>query len=117
MNSSKSLKVGMPICAYTAFIILLYTKTDVIGFRMYVTVLIFLAAVTMAINIIKLSPEKYRLKCALWELGYCVTIFVLMRILERVIGNIFSGIVIIICCIVYLKYVNPKFMSRNIFNG
>lgn len=114
MNSHGNLKVGLPICAYTAFIILSCAETNISNFNIYVSALIFIAAVVMAINIMKLSPADYRTKCALWELGYCIVIYGFMKILDSIIGNICSGMIVIICCIIYLRYINPKFMHRYI---
>lgn len=117
MENQKNLKVGLPICAYTAFIILSYAETNVSGFRIYTSILVFIAAILMALNILRISNPQYRLKCALWELGYCIIVWETMKILNNIAGNILGGIVVIICCIIYLKYINPKYMHRYILGN
>lgn len=115
MEVNKDFKVGLPICAYTAFIILLYARTEISGFKIYVSVLILIAAVLMALNILKLSPSKFRMRCAVWELGYCITVYFLMYYLNYMVGNILSSVFVIVGCIIYLKVINPKYLHRNIF--
>lgn len=92
------------IIAYTASVIMWTIETNDPGFVPFVNILIFIAAVIMAINIFKL-PKSIRTKVALKELGYCVLLYCIATFLTPLIKNVFSSIIIMICCVVYIKYI------------
>lgn len=74
-----------------------------------------LSAVVMAINIFKESNSSQRFKNALIELTYCLMIYLTMNYLSMYIGNIYSSLLAIIECVIYLNFINPKLMNRKIF--
>ncbi|HWQ80262.1 MAG TPA: hypothetical protein VN381_15650 [Anaerovoracaceae bacterium] len=85
------------------------------GFYLFMSMLILLAGALMAWNLWSDPDKKRRAKNAWIELGYCLTVYFIMTIGTPNIGNVFSGLISIVCCVVYIKIINPKFMKRKIF--
>ncbi len=115
----------MPITLYSAALcswgIVTYDITDGIPVRndyLYflkaIPVIIF--AVWMAINIMSDKNVKRRAKNAKIELLFCLIQYSIGMLGKLFIGNILSAILITLCCIFYLKTVNPKWMGRQLFN-
>lgn len=97
-----SYNILLPICSYTGGIILMSIQNNDKGFYIYSTIIVLVSAVFMAKNIWKL-PAKIRLKNAILELGYCILSYSLMIILTPILGNIITGILIIVVCLIYIK--------------
>ena len=95
------------VIAYSAAAILYTIETNDPGFYLYASILILISAVFMAINIARL-PSAIRLKMAVQELGYCIVIYCVVTFLEPIIRNVFTSVVILICCVVYVKYIRFK---------
>ena len=95
------------VIAYSAAAILYTIETNDPGFYLYASILILISAVFMAINIARL-PSAIRLKMAVKELGYCIVIYCVVTFLEPIIRNVFTSVVILICCVVYVKYIRFK---------
>lgn len=90
--------------AYTGFAVLSTVRTEDSGFYVYVSALIFLAAIIMAIHIARL-PKEIRRKMAVKELGYCVTVYCLVTFLPSRIGNVYTSLLVIVCCVLYAVYI------------
>jgi len=90
--------------AYSGSVILTTVKTNDPVFRLYSTFWVFLFAVLMAVNIARL-PADIRAKTAYRELAYCVVVYCVASFLTPVIGNVFSSAIILLCCILYGKYI------------
>lgn len=115
MKNSINNKIFQPITFYTAMMICLYLFVNSTLFTTIILILIFLSAVVMAINIFKESNSSQRFKNALIELTYCLMIYLTMNYLSMYIGNIYSSLLAIIECVIYLNFINPKLMNRKIF--
>jgi len=92
------------VIAYSGSAVLYTVETSDPGFKLYAIILILLSAIWMAINIARL-PAAVRRKMALKELCYCITIYCVVTFLEPVIYNVYTSIVIMILCLVYMKYI------------
>lgn len=97
----------MVVAFYSGAVIMTGIKTNDRGFYIYAAILVLILAIAMCINIMKL-PEDIRLKMALKELAYCVTVYCIMTFLTPIIGNVFSGAIVCICCVMYMKHVRFK---------
>jgi len=98
--------------AYTGFAILSTVQINDPGFYVYAAVLTFLAGCVMAYNIFRL-PRQHRVKTALKELVYCVLVWILVTFLPGKIGNVYTGILVIVLCIVYAVYIRfPQYRRR-----
>lgn len=103
--------------AYTGFAILSTVQTNDPGFYVYAAVLTFLAGCVMAYNIFRL-PRQYRVKTALKELVYCVLVWILVTFLPGKIGNVYTGIPVIVLCIVYAVYIRfPQYRKKREKDG
>lgn len=109
-------KIFQPIVTYTAFMILFGIKTNDKGFYLFMSVLILIPGIFMAWNILSDKDIKQRRINIRIELLYCLLIYFIMNFVAMAIGNIFSGIISIVCCVIYLMIINPRFMNRKIFN-
>ena len=49
----------------------------------------------------KIAARRKTLK----ELGYCAVICCLVLFVDPLIGNVFTSVIIMICCVVYIKYI------------
>ena len=103
--------------SYTGFAILSTVQTNDPGFYVYAAVLTFLAGCVMAYNIFRL-PRQYRVKTALKELVYCVLVWILVTFLPGKIGNVYTGILVIVLCIVYAVYIRfPQYRKKREKDG
>lgn len=109
----KMYSIMLPICTYTAGIILMSIQNDDKLYFLYTVIIVFISAICMAINIWKSEPQK-RFKNSILELGYCLFLYSLMKLLTPVLGNIISSFLIIITCVIYINKINPIFMGRNL---
>lgn len=109
----KTYSIMLPICTYTAGIILMSIQNDDKLYFLYTVIIVFISAICMAINIWKSEPQK-RFKNSILELGYCLFLYSLMKLLTPVLGNIISSFLIIITCVIYINKINPIFMGRNL---
>lgn len=114
-SSSINHKVFQPIAAYTGFMIAFHIRTNDHNFYVFISVLIFIAGTLMAWNLWREPDKQRRFKNALIELGYCLATYIIMTFGTEVIGNVYSGIILIACCIIYLKVINPKYLKCTIF--
>lgn len=108
-------KVFQPIAAYTGFMIAFHIRTNDHGFYVFMSVLIFIAGTLMAWNLWREPDKQRRFKNVLIELGYSFVAYTIMPFGTGVIGSVYSGIVLIACCIFYLKVITPKYLKRMIF--
>lgn len=108
----KTYSIILPICTYTAGIILMSTQSNDKLYFFYTVIIVFISAICMAINIWKSEPQK-RFKNSILELGYCLFLYSLMRLLTP-LGNIISSFLIIVTCVIYIDKINPIFMGRNL---
>lgn len=92
------------IIAYTGGAVLYTIKTNDPFFPLFAIAVTMIPAIFMAINILKL-PAEARMRTALKELGYCAVICCLVLFVEPLIGNVFTSVIIMICCVVYIKYI------------
>lgn len=92
------------VIAYSAAAIMSTIETNDPGFALYTSILILIPAIIMAINIARL-PSAIRTKMALKELCYCIVIYCVVTFLEPIIRNVFASIIVLICCVVYVKYI------------
>lgn len=97
----------MVVAFYSGAVIMTGTKTNDRGFYIYVAIMVLIPAIVMCVNIMRL-PETIRLKMALKELTYCITVYCVMTFLTPVIGNIFSGAIVCIIMLLYMKYIRFK---------
>jgi len=103
--------------AYTGFAILSTVQINDPGFYVYAAVLTFLAGCVMAYNIFRL-PRQHRVKTALKELVYCVLVWILVTFLPGKIGNVYTGILVIVLCIVYAVYIRfPQYRKKREKDG
>lgn len=119
-GQNKILKQNLEVVAvgaYTGFAILSTVQTNDPGFYVYAAVLTFLAGCVMAYNIFRL-PRQYRGKTALKELVYCVLVWILVTFLPGKIGNVYTGILVIVLCIVYAVYIRfPQYRKKREKDG
>ena len=94
----------MVVGAYSGSVILSTVKTNDRLFFLYATFWVFLFALLMAVNIARL-PRTVRAKTAEKELLYCILIYCLATFLTPVIGNVCSSVIILVCCVLYVKYI------------
>lgn len=95
------------IIAYSAAMILSTIETTDPAFPIFCAIIAFIPAVFMGINILRL-PSDIRLKTALKELCYCVLLYCLATFIEPIIRNVFTSIIMLICCVVYVRYIRFK---------
>lgn len=92
---------------YSGAVIATGIKTNDRGFYIFADVMVLILAIAMCVNIMRL-PEEVRLKMALKELAYCITVYCVMTFLTPVIGNVFSGAIVCILMLLYMKYIRFK---------
>ena len=99
----KNLEI-ITVGAYTGAVVLWTIKTSDPGFKIYASVLIFVLALLMASNIMKL-PNEIRTVMAVKELIFCIMIFCMARFLEPMIGNVYNAVLMAAVTVLYAKYV------------
>ena len=97
----------MIVAFYSGAVIATGIKTNDRGFYIYAAIMVLIPAIAMCVNLMRL-PEEVRLKMALKELAYCITVYCVMAFLTPVIGNVFSGAIVCILMLLYMKYVRFK---------
>lgn len=97
----------MVVSFYTGAVIMTGIKTNDRGFYIFADLMVLIFAIAMCVNIMRLS-EAVRLKMALKELAYCITVYCVMTFLTPVIGNVFSGAIVCILMLLYMKYIRFK---------
>lgn len=110
-------KIFQPITIYTALVISFYLFINSPLFSKIVLVLIFISALFMAINTFKEKNSSQRVKNTLFELMYCVLVYITMKYGSRYIGNVYSSLLVVIEYLIYINIVNPKLMNRQIFTS
>ena len=103
----KNLKLGFSrfaVNGYTCSVIMSTIETNDPGYFIFTSMLILFFAVWMAVNI-QLLPRQIRLKTALWELAYCITVYCIAAFLEPLIRNVYASVLIAVCCVVYMRYI------------
>ena len=90
------------IIAYSGAMVLSTIETPDPVFPIFCAIMAFIPAVFMGIHILRLSSE-IRLRTAITELCYCIFLYCLVTFLEPVIRNVFTSIIIAICCFVYIR--------------
>ena len=101
------LRRNLEVCTlggYTGMVILSGVRTDDPAFLIYIYVLVMIFAGLMGFHIFRL-PAEVRLGAALKELAYCAIIWGIMSFLTPLIGNVFAGALVLICCLVYAVYI------------
>lgn len=98
------------IIAYSGAMILSTIETSDPAFPVFCAVIALIPAIFMGINILRL-PSETRLKAALIELCYCVLLYCMVTFLEPIIRNVFTAILILICCVVYVKYIRFSYKA------
>lgn len=109
----KRYKDLFPIIIYAGSLILYAISTEDLTLRTISTVLVFISAVCMGINVWNLQSSK-RKRCAVIELVFCVITFLASYYLPRFIGNILSSVCIISVVCIYVFIVAPKWLQRKI---
>lgn len=109
-------KIFLPIAAYTGFMINSKIISNVPGFYVFTSMSIFIAGILMVWNLWRESDNQRRLKNALIELCYCLIIYTIMTFGTKAIGNVYSGVIVLACAIIYLLVINPKYLKRTIFD-
>ena len=102
-----------PICTYTAGLILLSMDNNSMLHFLISLIIIFLSSIIMAKNIWCL-PSNLKLKCAVWELLFCITQFCIVSLSYYILGNVISSILNIVICLIYVKKINPRYTGRRI---
>ncbi len=97
----------MVVSFYTGAVIMTGIKTNDRGFYIFAAIMVLILANTMCVNIVRL-PEEVRFKMALKELAYCITVYCVMTFLTPVIGNVFSGAIVCILMLLYMKHIRFK---------
>lgn len=97
----------MIVSFYTGAVIMTGIKTNDRGFYIFADIMVLIFAIAMCVNIMRLS-EEVRLKMALKELAYCITVYCVMTFLTPAIGNVFSGAIVCILMLLYMKYIRFK---------
>ena len=97
----------MVVSFYTGAVIMTGIKTNDRGFYIFADLMVLIFAIAMCVNIMRLS-EAVRLKMALKELAYCITVYCVMTFLTPVIGNVFSGAIVCILMLLYMKHIRFK---------
>lgn len=97
----------MVVAFYSGAVIMTGIKTNDQGFYIYAAIVALIPAIAMCINLMRL-PEEIRLKMALKELAYCATVYCVMTFFTPVIGNVFSGAIVCVLCLLYMKYIRFK---------
>lgn len=92
------------IIAYSGAMILSTIETSDPVFSTFCAILAFITAVFMGIHILRL-PSEMRFKTAITELCYCIVLYCMVTFLKPVIQNVFTSILILICCVVYIRYI------------
>lgn len=102
----------LSVGAFTGFSILSTVQTNDPYFYIYTAVLTFLAGCVMAFHICRL-PSEMRLKTACKELIYCVLVWILVTFLPDRIGNVYTGILVLILCVLYAEYIRfPHYRKK-----
>lgn len=109
----KRYKDIFPIIIYAGNLILYAISTEDLTLRTISTVLVFISAVCMGINVWKL-PSFKRKHCAVIELVFCIITFWASYYLPRFIGNILSSVCIISIVCIYVFIIAPKWLQRKI---
>ena len=94
----------MVVGAYSGSVMLTTVKTNDRFFFLYAAFWVFLFALLMAVNITRL-PTAVRAKTAGKELLYCILIYCIATFLTPIIGNVFSSVIILVCCVLYVKHI------------
>jgi len=92
------------VIAYSGAAMVSTIETNEPGFTLYCAILILIPAVIMAINIMRL-PAHIRTRMAILELCYCLVIYCVVTFLNPIIHNVYTSIIVLICCVVYLTYI------------
>lgn len=106
----KNWKLGLQrfaIVAYSASAMMYMVETNDPVFPVFVTFLILITAIWMAVNIL-LLPSHIRTKMAVRELCYCILIYCIVTFVEPIIRNVYASILILICCIAYVGHIRFK---------
>ena len=101
------LRRNLEVCTlggYTGMVILSGVRTDDPAFLIYIYVLVMIFAGLMGFHIFRL-PAEVRLGAALKELAYCAIIWGILSFLTPLIGNVFAGALVLVCCLVYAVYI------------
>lgn len=98
------------IVAYSAAMILSTIETSDPLFPVFTGFLALIPAILMAVNILRL-PAQIRTKMAVRELCYCLTVYCVAVFLEPLIRNVFASVIILVCCVVYVKYFRFPYQS------
>ena len=98
------------IIAYSGAMVLSTIETDDPGFPFFCMVMALIPAILMGIHILRL-PSGIRLKMALTELGYCALLYGLVTFVEPVIKNVFTSVLVMICCVVYLRKIRFRHLE------
>lgn len=101
----------MVVAFYSGAVIMTGIKTNDRGFYIYAALLVLIPAIAMCVNLMKL-PEEVRLKMALKELAYCITVYCAMTFLTPLIDNVFSGVIVCILMLLYMEYIRFKEFFR-----
>lgn len=95
------------IIAYSGAMVLSTIETPDPFFPIFCAIMAFIPAVLMGIHILRL-PSEIRLKTAITELCYCILLYCLATFIEPIIRNVFTSIIMVICCVVYVRYIRFK---------
>lgn len=98
------------IIAYSGAMVLSTIKTSDPGYPIFCAVMVFIPAILMGINILRL-PAEIRLKTALMELGYCILLLGIITFVEPIIRNVYTSILIMICCVIYMRYIRFRHLE------
>lgn len=99
------------ITLYTALVISLGLFKNSILFTKVGTMGALLSAILMCSNILRWD-RKHRLRNILFELSYILFIYGVVNHLSDSIGNVFSSLPVIGIYVIYIVYINPKYMNR-----
>lgn len=92
------------VIGYSGSVVMSIIETNDPGYFVFASMLILFFAIWMAVNI-HFLPRQIRLKTALWELAYCITVYCIAAFLEPVIRNVYASVLIAVCCVVYMRYI------------
>lgn len=77
--------------------------------------LILINASWMGYNIIKLDSSHNKLKYALGDLTFCAVMWAVVFFLTARIGNVFTSIICIAVACVYITFICPALLHREVF--
>lgn len=110
LSKNKVFRKNMEVLAvafYSGAVIMTGIKTNDRGFYICAAVMVLIPAIAMGLNIMRLT-EEIRLKVAIKEVAFCVTVYCVMTFLTPIIGNVFAGGIVGILCLLYMKYIRFK---------